>query len=178
MAKKKKEEEQQPEEKKKGGALKWIIILLLLLGLAGGGAFAYFKYIEPMMKKGGDEGEKQEEVEKKEDKDKKDKKEKPAISDIISLPPQIVNLADPLGRRYLKVGIDVEVNTLEGAGKLQEHMAQIKDSLLLLLSSKTYKDLEGIANKLVLKKEIVERLNQVVNDVFVVNVYFTEFVIQ
>lgn len=177
MAKKKKEEEQ-PEEKKKGGALKWIIILLLLFGLAGGGAFAYFKYIEPMMKNNNNnsgEVEKQEEPKKK---DKKDEEAKPAISEIVSLPPQVVNLADPLGRRYLKVGIDVEVNTLKGAAKLQEHMAQIKDSLLLLLSSKTYKDLEGITNKLELKKEIVERLNQVVNDVFVVNVYFTEFVIQ
>ena len=57
-------------------------------------------------------------------------------------------------------------------------MAQIKDALLLLLSSKTYADLASIANKLALKTEIVSRMNQVMNDAFITQVYFTEFVIQ
>ena len=97
---------------------------------------------------------------------------------MVSLPPLIVNLADPLDRRYLKVCIDIEVNTLKGVEKVQAGMAQIKDALLLLLSSKTYADLASIANKLALKTEIVSRMNQVMNDAFITQVYFTEFVIQ
>ncbi len=170
MAKKKEEPQ---EEKKKGGALKWIVILLLLLGLAGGGAFAYFKYIEPILN-GDSKGTEEATPEKKEE----EEEAKNTVREMVSLPPLVVNLADPLGRRYLKVGIDVEVNTLEGVEKVQAGMAQIKDTLLLLLSSKTYADLASISNKLALKTEIVARMNQVMNDAFITQVYFTEFVIQ
>ncbi len=169
MAKKKKEPQ---EEKKKGGAAKWILLLLVLLGLAGGGAFAYFKYIEPMMN--GETGRARPAEAKKE----KEEEPKNVVREMVSLPPLVVNLADPLGRRYLKVCIDIEVNTLKGVEKVQAGMAQIKDALLLLLSSKTYADLASIANKLALKTEIVSRMNQVMNDAFITQVYFTEFVIQ
>ncbi|MBU1042677.1 MAG: flagellar basal body-associated FliL family protein [Proteobacteria bacterium] len=98
--------------------------------------------------------------------------------ELVSIPPFLVNLADPQGRRYLKLALDVEVKDKLAADELNKNMAKIKDSLLLLLSSKTYEDLASIENKILLKKEIVERMTLVLGEQKVMRVYITEIVIQ
>ncbi len=97
--------------------------------------------------------------------------------EVVNLEPFVVNLADPMGRRYLKITMDVEVEPGVSA-ELTTAMAKIKDSLLLLLSSKTFSEISSMDQKIELKNEIMERLNQVVGPGKIKNVYFTEFVIQ
>ena len=97
---------------------------------------------------------------------------------IIPLPLFLVNLADPLGRRYLKLGIEVEVRDPEAVEGLTKYDAKIKDSLLLLLSSKTLDQLSSMKSKLELKLEIADRLNQILGTGSVLRVYITEMVIQ
>ena len=60
----------------------------------------------------------------------------------------------------------------------EDSMPKVKDALLLLLSSKTYDDLATLENKILLKKEIVERLTLVLGEQKVLRVYITEIVIQ
>ncbi len=97
---------------------------------------------------------------------------------IVSIPPLLVNLADPQGRRYLKIALDVEMSGKPAADELNKNMPKVKDALLLLLSSKTYDDLSTLENKILLKKEIVERLTLVLGEQKVQRVYITEIVIQ
>jgi len=97
---------------------------------------------------------------------------------MVSLPPFVVNLADPLGRRYLKIALDMEVTGVETAALVNKEMPKIKDKLLLLLSSKSYADLAPMSAKLELKTEIVSRVNQVLGQDLVKQVLFTEFIIQ
>ncbi|MDQ7836479.1 MAG: flagellar basal body-associated FliL family protein [Humidesulfovibrio sp.] len=99
-------------------------------------------------------------------------------AELVSLPPILVNLADPQGRRYLKLALDIEVSSKSASDELTKNMPKIKDSLILLLSSKTYDDLASIENKILLKKEIVERLTLVLGEQKVSRVYITEIVIQ
>jgi len=161
------------EEKKKGGKLKWIIILVLVLGLGGGGGyFAYTKFFSGnagdaanATKEAGEEGSDEEAGEEGE-------------TGMTSLPTFVVNLADPLGRRYLKLSMDVEVKGLETVEELTKAEPKIRDTVILLLSSKTFADLSTMENKLLLKNEIVERLNQVLGGSKVLRVYFTEMVVQ
>jgi flagellar FliL protein len=94
------------------------------------------------------------------------------------MPTFVVNLADPLGRRYLKLGLDVEVRDEQAQTELEMAQPKVKDKLLLLLSSKTYQDLASLQSKLELKEEIVQRINQVIGKNKVMNVYITEMVIQ
>ena len=88
----------------------------------------------------------------------------------------MVNLADPNARRYLKVVLEVEVTS--NPELLEDNKAKIRDALLMLLSSKTSQDLSTLEGIILLRKEIVDRLNQAIGQPKVSRVYFTDFVIQ
>jgi flagellar FliL protein len=172
-----------------------LVILIVLLAVLGVGGFFGYKFF--MAKKGGGEGEnatehKTEEAgghgEKKaegghgEKKDEKGGEGKGGSTEgggeLVSLPPLLVNLSEPQGRRYLKLGLDIEVKDKITADQLNKNMSKVKDALLLLLSSKSYEDLASIENKILLKKEIVERLTLVLGEQKVLRVYITEIVVQ
>jgi len=158
------------EEGKKGGILKWILIIVVLAGLGAGGYFGYTMFMSTSddqaaseeMAEGGEEGEALEDLE----------------GQLVPLPVFLVNLADPLGRRYLKLGIEVEVRDASAQEALVKYEAKVKDTLLLLLSSKTYDGLSSIKAKVELKQEIADRLNQIIGKGSVLRVYITEMVIQ
>lgn len=169
------EELESPKEEKKGGKLKFIIIgLLLLLILGGGGYFAYTKFIGPKFFS----GDAAEQTAEGEGQPGKQEPVEPGDTELVSLPTFVVNLADPLGRRYLKIAIDVEVIDKKAAEQLNASESKIRDAIILLLSSKTFADLSTMEDKISLKQEIVERLNQVLGGSKVMRVYFTEMVVQ
>jgi flagellar FliL protein len=74
--------------------------------------------------------------------------------------------------------MDVEVADASAANELTAAMPKVKDTLLLLLSSKSFEDISSMDRKIELKNQIVERLNQILGRGKVRNVYFTEFVVQ
>ena len=168
------EKEEKPSRKKK--IIKLAVIgLLALVILGGGGWFAYWKFLAPegtpMIpfiggggEEGGADGEKQMEEE--------------AAGEVVTLPTFLVNLADPLGRRYLKLTVEVEVLNGDVVEEVNMSEAKVRDAIILLLSSKSYTDLASLESKILLKNEIVERLNQVLGGRKVKRVYFTEMVIQ
>lgn len=164
------EEIAQEEGKKKGGMLKWIILAVAIIGLGVGGYFGYTMFFAAPaddaasegMAEGEQTGEALEDLE----------------GQLVPLPMFLVNLADPLGRRYLKLGVEVEVRDEETAASLLKYEAKVKDTLLLLLSSKTYDSLSTMKAKVELKQEIADRLNQIVGNGAVLRVYITEMVIQ
>ena len=153
-------------EGKKGGKLKWIIIGVVLIALLGaGGYFGYTMFLAP-----------------KDDAAAPDEAPAEALETLegtlVPLPVFLVNLADPLGRRYLKLGMEVEVRDPEVQANLTKYEARIKDSLLLYLSSQTYDSLSTMDAKLQLKQEVADRLTQILGKGSVLRVYITEMVIQ
>ena len=171
----KKAQASEPEGKKKGGKLKLIIVLLLVLAILGGGGFAAWKfYLEPMMA-----GETHAEKPAEGEEHAATEEEAPATGgQLVTLDSFVVNLADPMGRRYLKATMDVEVSGASAAQELTAAMPKVKDTLLLLLSSKSFEDISSMDRKIELKNQIVDRLNQILGKGKVRNVYFTEFVVQ
>ena len=97
---------------------------------------------------------------------------------LFPLDPFIINLLDPAGKRYLKVRIELELSSKDLEAQVKERMPQIKDGLLILLSSKTYEEIETVEGKLRLRQEIVARINSFLTSGRVQNIYFTEFVVQ
>ncbi|TVQ97932.1 MAG: flagellar basal body protein FliL [Desulfovibrionales bacterium] len=160
------------EEPKKGGKAKWIVLLLVLLLLGGGGAAAYWFLMGPGAESGEQAGEQAvpgaEATGTRAD----------FTPEIVRLDPFIVNLADPLGRRFLRMTLDVEVRDRAAVGEVQRSTSRIRDAVILLLAGKSFADLASMEGKITLKNEIVERLNQIVGGGRVTNVYFTEFVVQ
>lgn len=164
------EGEEQP--KKKGGLLKWIVLVVIVLALGGGGWFAYDMFLADKDDTNGTVG-----LNGTMD-DDKDMDEAGMAVQTFALEPFVVNLADPLGRRFLKISMEFEVKDEQAMTMMENNLPRIKDAVLLLLSSKTYNDLARMEDKILLKKEIVERLNQIMGKPLVLRVYFTEFVIQ
>jgi len=107
---------------------------------------------------------------------------------------RVVNLLDPVGRRYLKINIileflppDYKYYQLEGEKrelereKLLEEIATrkpiIDDMLTSLLTSQTYEDIYTLEGKNRLRLDIQEGLNELLQEPRIVAVYFTDFLI-
>jgi flagellar FliL protein len=96
---------------------------------------------------------------------------------VLSLPPITVNLSDAGGRRYLKLGMEVEVNA-DVSAQIKAQSARIRDAIIMLLAGKTYNDIATPDGKVLLKAEIAARLNQIFGAQRVIQVYFTNFVVE
>lgn len=97
---------------------------------------------------------------------------------LVTLEPFILNLADVDTNRYLKISIVLEFADSKGAGSAEGRMPQIRDALILLMSSLTYGDIHSVEGKLTLQSEILNRLNKVMEGAAVKRIYFTDLVVQ
>ena len=103
---------------------------------------------------------------------------KPKKAFMFHLDPFIVNLAKSEGNRFLKVTVSLEMSASEVRLELEKNIQKITDSILLLLSSKLFKDVYSVQGKFTLKDEITARTNQFLTVGHVKGAYFTEFIIQ
>lgn len=154
------------EPPKKKGKLFLILGILLVLGGAGGGAWWYFTQSGA---KSAEHAEHQEE------------KPKPPV--FVTLETFTVNLqADGGNERYLQVGIDLKVADSAVVDLVKLHMPEIRNGVLMLLSSKSAEQIASPEGKQKLSAEIQEQVNKPLNakaaDKGVTGVFFTSFVIQ
>ena len=94
------------------------------------------------------------------------------------LDPFIVNLAKSGGNRFLKMTVSLEMSSPKVRLGLKKNIQKITDSILLLLSTKIFKDVYSVQGKFTLKGEITTRVNQFLTEGQVKGAYFTEFIIQ
>ena len=97
---------------------------------------------------------------------------------VYPMDPFLVNLADQGRPRFLKVVIQLELDADPVSAELDALKPKVRDALLTLLSSKGSADLVTVADKERLRNEILHRLNAFLSAGRVVEVYFTEFVVQ
>lgn len=145
---------------------------LLILGLMGGGGYY-------MMKK--QNAEKAEDALSTDGKGAENKKaQDELLKKRIDFPLEsfIVNLADPGGRRYLSTKIVLEYSDKDLVAALEKKVPQIRDRVLMILPTKTYKDLKSVEGKNALKNTLIHDLNSVLQEGEITNIYFQEFVIQ
>jgi len=90
-----------------------------------------------------------------------------------------VNIGSTSEIRYLKITISLELSEKSNVEHLKKMIPRIRDDILILLSSKTIEELSPAKGKVLLKNQIKTRINLILKPlVNVVNVYFTEFIIQ
>ncbi len=102
----------------------------------------------------------------------------PAVGVMVPLEPFMVNLARTKGSRILKVTVTLELNNSVVQPEVEDNRQKIMDSILVLLSSKTFEDVYSIQGKFKLKDEITTRVNRFLAVGHVKEVYFSEFLIQ
>ena len=168
-------------ETKKGGSntLLIIVVVMLFLILAGGAAAAYFMLNEdtevlddahqakqsvmaPVAKASG--------ALRSTDYSK--------IGPMYPMDQFIVNLYNEGSSRYLKSTINFALSMPELSAEMDTKKPLIRDIVIKTLSAKTYEEISTIRGKENLKDEIVVKVNQVLSDGQVNNLFFTDFVIQ
>ncbi len=192
MAKKEKNEEEAIKPKK--SKLKIIIILIIVLLLIVGGAAGFWWFQlrtpeDPVMTTttNTEQTESTEQTSEQESAENQEMQDGEAeatqqgpqtVINLVNIPTVTVNLADTDPIRYLKLGMDIELTTSEAANKVKSQLAKVRDAIIIALSSKTYDELATTTGKVNVKNEISTRLNQIIGAPRVVQIYFTEFVIQ
>ena len=163
--KKKVEEEKAPRRKK--SSIIFIILAVIVAGLGGGGYVGWKTFIE-----------KTKEVQNVTSSSTARQNDDRWIS--LPLETFIVNLYDPesINKRYLKVRIELEVDNEEISKLANRRTAQIRDTIILLLSGQGISEISSIDGKLELKEALLSRIKQVLGQGSVHKIYFSEFVIQ
>lgn len=168
-----KKEEAQPKSKK---TLLIAIIAVVVIGI-GAGAFLFMKG-KSGAKHGGEEAAATEEGGRGEEAGGHGEASAQGKGTVYNLDPFIVNLQDNSGTRYLKLTINLELAPGSGKEEINTQTSQIRDSLIILLSSKSYADIGTVEGKYQMRDEIVARVNQFLTKTKVKTAYFTDFVIQ
>ena len=146
-----------PKTKGKSKLVKILLIAVIVLGAAGGGAWWFLG--------GSAQAEESD----------------PSTRGILAFDPFLVNLADNGGSRFLKVTIQIVMPSEKEAARLKETPAlylAARSAILELLTQQTSLSLVTAEGKQSLKNAIKERLRTVPGDLKVVDVLFTEFVVQ
>jgi flagellar FliL protein len=114
---------------------------------------------------------------------------------MLNMSTKIINLVDPGGRKYIRVTIVVEFAPdnpeyeslpeeekthylSEFEDKLNSRLPIMDDTVITLLSTKTYEELYTADGKELLREEITSILSEKLPDLHIISVYFTEFVVQ
>jgi flagellar FliL protein len=120
---------------------------------------------------------------------------KPGQGLMVDTGSKIVNLMDPSGRKYLRIGIVLEYQppkleyfTMSAEEKkvfveefnteLTAMMPIINNSIITLLSSQTFESVYTAEGKEKLRQDIMDTINTQLPEYRVIFVYFTEFVVQ
>ncbi len=102
--------------------------------------------------------------------------EKEVVGKVIPLETFIVNLAGAKGRKILKVNMELEVKGEHSLGEIDKRKAQIRDIIIIILSSKNYDEVSSREGQDGLKTEIKDTINSFLVQGKISNVFFTEFI--
>lgn len=171
------EEEAKKEKKAKSGNLVVIILIVLivlLIGIFGLVAYLAFFSSDSSAEEGTD---KQVVEEQQTDKKKPQTADSGEVGVIFPLDAFTANLLSENGSRYLKCTMELEQNIPTLTPELEGKKGKIRDIIIGVLSSKTYEEISTTKGKQRLKDEIKDKINAILNDGFIKNIYFTDFVI-
>jgi flagellar protein FliL len=145
--------------------LKWILIGVAVLMLAGGG------YVGWSMVSTDPEAVADPQASGK-------KAPEPTVGQTFSMDPFVVNLNEGGGKRYLKSKIELEYMDDPVRKELESRLPQMRDIILLHLSSKSLDEIQTVDGKIELKNALIKRINLVLEQGKIRNLFFTQFVVQ
>jgi flagellar basal body-associated protein FliL len=163
-------ESSEVEESSGGGLTTWLIpaaALLLVAAVSAGGTFFMLKSQAPPPP-----------ADLAEDEPVAAEDRAPFSERIFSIDPFVVNVTGEGYPRYLKVAVAFEMDTPEAREEIETRVAQVRDTTILLLSSKQLSEISAFEGKALLKDDLMLRVNGLLDTGRVDSVLFTEFVVQ
>lgn len=168
-------EEGTGEEGGKKKSSKMLIIIIAVVVLLGGGGGAFF-----MMGSGGEE-EVAENGEAVEGEEGEETAAKNAFYFSLD-PPFIVNFTGKSRARFLQVNIEGMTRDEKVKEEITKHLPQVRNNIVLLLSSKTHDELNNPEGKEKLRKDVLKEMQGILvaetGKEGIEDVYFTSFVMQ
>jgi len=175
-------QEEKPKAPKGGSSIvkMLMIVVLALVSSVGGGVVSFLLISKTLVPQAASaEGKEHEGEEEKGEEEKfAEMLEKGAV---LPLEPFVVNLADADAARYLRIKVSLLVDDKGKLPELQENQAlqlKLRDVILQSLTAKTSQDLISEDGKNKLRREIQEKVTVYFRAPKLVDVMFTEFVIQ
>ena len=159
-----------------------LIVVLSLVSSIGGGVVSWYLASKTFAEAQAAGAEKQKAEAGEEEKDPKE-----VIAELMEkgaalpLEPFVVNLADADAPRYLRIKISLMLDDKTKLGEIAENEAlqlKLRDVILQHLTQKNSQDLIHEEGKIKLRHEIQERVDPYFSEPKLVDVMFTEFVIQ
>ena len=98
------------------------------------------------------------------------------IGKMIPMETYLVNLSGNRGNKLLKVNMELEVEGKSIAEEIDKRKPQIRDIIIILLSSKTYAQLSTAEGKEFLREEVRDTVNSFLTKGKIKRVHFTEFI--
>ena len=108
--------------------------------------------------------------------EKEKTEEKEFVGKVVPLETFIVNLAGSKGRKLAKVNMELELKGEKVAEEIDKRKAQVRDTIIIILSSKTYDEVSNREGKDALRSEIKDIINSFLVQGKISNVFFTEFI--
>jgi flagellar protein FliL len=119
----------------------------------------------------------------------------PGSGMMFTMSTKIINLADPTGRKYVRVTVALEfmpdnpeyeklaeeakkAYETEFQTKINARMPLMDDTVITTLSTKTFEDLYTAAGKEKVREELKAAIQAKMPDFTLMSIYFTEFVVQ
>ncbi len=102
-------------------------------------------------------------------------KEDEFIGKVVPMETFLVNLAGSKGGKLAKITMDLEVSNADVMGEIDRRKPQIRDIVIILLSSKSLEQVSSREGKDFLRDEIRDRVNSFLTKGKINKVYFTEF---
>ena len=157
-------EDTEKSKPSKKGKLMVIIIVILALGGGIGGTWFYM----------------QGQIDEHAEEEPKKPKKKPTT--FVELETFTVNLLPERNNTYLQVGLTIKAHETEVIEAIDDQMPEIRNRILLLLSSKEAEEISTIIGKQQLTTDITNEIKQVFDSEEmqddIVSVLFTSFVVQ
>ena len=102
--------------------------------------------------------------------------EKEVVGKVVPLETFIVNLAGAKGRKVLKASMELELKGEHAPEEIDKRKAQIRDIIIIILSSKTYEEVSAREGKDNLRNEIKDTINSFLLQGKITNVFFTDLI--
>ena len=173
MAEEAAEAQQAPQQNGGGGQKPTLFIILAIVNMLVIGGVGF------MVWQGNKEREARpniDDVIQGEAEDRMEEKEAdPFIGKLIPLETFLVNLAGSRGRKLAKINIELEVEGERVEEEIDKRKPQIRDIIIILLSSKTHAQVVTKEGKDFLRAEIRDTVNAFLTKGKIKSVYFTEF---
>jgi len=177
------EETEAPAEKKGGGnGLMVVLLVLIVILFAAIGGFGYYLFSTGFFDEKAKDGTQMEQKQKAEDEEKGAEKFQAKIDSLV------LNITDAKGRaKLMKLSFTMKSTEPTIAAIVEANKAEIIDAVIRQVSARSSEELLTVGGKAMLKEEMIEEINNILNDATdeetvkrdcVKDIFFTSFVIK